>query len=382
MEMRLPLTFFAPAERATPEALAGQHDVLTKSPLVKQLLDAFPEPAMVLNRERQIVFGNDKLTQLLARSLASIVGLRPGEAFGCQHAAELPSGCGTTEACHYCGAVNAILTSQERGRADVQQCRLLQEGAKGAFDLLVWATPLEVGGEAFTVFAVRDTTDDHRRLVLERLFFHDVLNTAGGLKGILDIWRDLDPREVAEMGETARALATYLVDEIQAQRDLSAAERGDLKPDPHDVDVAGVLRTLQALYAPLAGTQGKSLEVEQPRGRGESRTELHTDDLLLTRVLGNLIKNALEASAPGDRVSISYHCDGQPTFRVRNPGVMEDSVRQQIFLRSFTTKSGPGHGLGTYSVKLLTERYLGGSVRFTSRPGEGTEFVVTLPTAQ
>ncbi len=36
-------------------------------------------------------------------------------------------------------------------------------------------------------------------------------------------------------------------------------------------------------------------------------------------------------------------------------------------------------GLGTYSVKLLTERYLGGAVTFTSTQEEGTTFRVCYP---
>lgn len=380
MDTHLPLTFFAPAERASAEAIARQHELLTGSPLVRQLLDAFPEPAMVLNRERQIVLANDKLANLLHCPAASLLGLRPGEAFNCQHSKQRPNGCGTTEACRYCGAVNAMMHSQESNVAAVQECRLLQSGAQAsAFDLRVWATPLEVGGEPFTVFAVRDTTDDHRRQVLERLFFHDVLNTAGGLQGILDIWPDLDPEEVAEMGETARTLARYLIDEIQSQRDLCAAERGDLEAKLRDVDVGAVLDTLRGVYAPMAAKQGKTLDIQGPPGRAEVGMRVRTDEMLLTRVLGNLIKNALEASAPGDSVGVSFTNGGPPTFRVRNPGVMPESVKQQIFLRSFTTKSGSGHGLGTYSVKLFTERHLGGRVTFKSEPGEGTVFVVTLP---
>jgi len=38
-----------------------------------------------------------------------------------------------------------------------------------------------------------------------------------------------------------------------------------------------------------------------------------------------------------------------------------------------------GRGLGTYSIKLLTERYLKGSVAFTTSPEAGTRFTATLP---
>jgi signal transduction histidine kinase len=49
-----------------------------------------------------------------------------------------------------------------------------------------------------------------------------------------------------------------------------------------------------------------------------------------------------------------------------------------VFHRSFTTK-GKGHGLGTYSMRMLTERYLDGEITFSSQPGEGTIFRVRYP---
>ena len=54
------------------------------------------------------------------------------------------------------------------------------------------------------------------------------------------------------------------------------------------------------------------------------------------------------------------------------------SIRLQIFQRSFSTK-GAGRGLGTYSVKLLSERYLKGAVGFRSTHAEGTRFFARYP---
>ena len=53
-------------------------------------------------------------------------------------------------------------------------------------------------------------------------------------------------------------------------------------------------------------------------------------------------------------------------------------VQLQVFQRSFSTK-GTDRGLGTYSMKLLSERYLHGSVSFTSTPEEGTIFRARYP---
>ena len=65
-------------------------------------------------------------------------------------------------------------------------------------------------------------------------------------------------------------------------------------------------------------------------------------------------------------------------FWSHNRGVMPPEVQRQVFKRSFSTK-GAGRGLGTYSMRLLTERYLCGEVSFTSHPTAGTTFVAVIP---
>ncbi|MBU1735589.1 MAG: ATP-binding protein, partial [Verrucomicrobia bacterium] len=107
---------------------------------------------------------------------------------------------------------------------------------------------------------------------------------------------------------------------------------------------------------------------------------INTDATLLGRVLSNMTKNALEASALGESVTIGFERldDEEVRFSVHNPAVMPREVQLQIFQRSFSTR-GEGRGLGTYSIKLITERYLHGSANFTSKEGEGTFFYVNLP---
>jgi signal transduction histidine kinase len=106
---------------------------------------------------------------------------------------------------------------------------------------------------------------------------------------------------------------------------------------------------------------------------------LMTDRALLMRVLANLLKNALEAEPRGSTVSIRSMRQGRRgVFEVHNPSAMPRSVQLQIFQRSFSTK-GKERGLGTYSIRLLSERYLGGSVSFTSTAQDGTRFRVEYP---
>lgn len=69
---------------------------------------------------------------------------------------------------------------------------------------------------------------------------------------------------------------------------------------------------------------------------------------------------------------------GTRFFSVHNDTVMTESVKLQVFQRSFSPK-GKGRGIGTYSIKYFTENYLHGKVSFTSKEGEGTAFLIEIP---
>jgi sensor histidine kinase regulating citrate/malate metabolism len=92
-----------------------------------------------------------------------------------------------------------------------------------------------------------------------------------------------------------------------------------------------------------------------------------------------MTKNALEACSPGESVILSCIKKGEMIrFSVKNPGEIPKNIALQIFQRSFSTK-GSGRGLGTYSIKLLSEQYLKGKVGFTSSAEEGTQFFGEYP---
>ena len=107
---------------------------------------------------------------------------------------------------------------------------------------------------------------------------------------------------------------------------------------------------------------------------------VRTDGALLRRILTNMLKNALDVVGPGRTVRLSAELTSDLcVFRVWNSGAIPETVALRIFQRSFSTKSESGHGLGTYAMRLLGERYLGGRVGFESTEAAGTTFWLQIP---
>ena len=349
-------TQHAPAERAGSETLAQQAERVQQAPLLRHLADAIPDILVILNRQRQIVYANQRLVEFLnLQGGQELIGLRPGEALNCAHASQSAAGCGTTEFCRTCGAVNAILASQ-KGLQSVQECRILTQD-KDALDLKVWATPYQQDGQRYTVFVAADVSDEKRRQTLERVFFHDVLNTAGGVYGLSALLAEEDDLDqVPDIAEMIYRSSDRLIKEIQAQRQLSAAERGDLAVSISDTRTVALLSQVAESYGQHPVAENRVIEVDEG-----------AHDV------------ALEATSPGDAVRLTCTArEASVVFGVHNAAYMPRNVQLQVFKRSFSTK-GVGRGIGTYSIKLFGEKYLGGSVWFHSTEQEGTTFFLMLP---
>jgi signal transduction histidine kinase len=389
------LSHFAPAERASSEEIQRQHHKLNHLTFIKEFLDSVPSMSLILNSERQIVYANQSFLKFLGVDSfpeylgkrhgelincinTQLIGRRPGEALHCAHASEC-NGCGTTLHCRTCGALATILKSTENAVEAVDECRMtrLIQGVEQALDLKVWSRPIELEGETFTIFSVQDISHEKRRRALENIFFHDVMNTAGNMQGITALLLDSssDEREVHELAGLLHISTEELIDEINAQKVLSAAESGELTLNLQTIHAKSILELVAKQYSNHPVADRKQIVINPD---AEAFTFI-SDPTLLRRILGNLVKNGLEASRAGHTVLLNCQLvDQQAIFSVQNAMVMSMEVQLQIFNRSFSTK-GTGRGLGTYSIKLLTERYLSGHVSFLSADQIGTLFKITLP---
>jgi signal transduction histidine kinase len=368
---------FASGERAGSQDIDRQTRLIAGQKLLGVLPDAVPCILLVVNRHRQIVFANQRLLDLLPpeQRQAGVLGRRPGEILGCVHAFETCTGCGTTESCSFCGAVNAMLAGLH-GDAQVEECRIARAHGE-ALDMRVWSTPLVLDGEPFTVLTALDISHEKRRQALERIFLHDIGNVASGLRWYTELLERGAPDKNREFQAALGQLSRELLDEIDGQRTLVRAESGELVLTPERLGARQLLQEAVELYSRHPVAHERYLRID-PDAEDIAVT---SDRTLLSRVLYNLIKNALEACRAGQTVTVGCSRPGNGIeFWVHNPGVMPRAVQLQVFQRSFSTK-GMGRGLGTYSIKLLTERYLRGRVSFTSTPEHGTTFKVHYPLA-
>jgi len=373
-----PDTFHAPSARCSSEQLAGQIAALDRDRAFSELLHCVPDGVLILNDTRQIIYANRAALALGGVPHERVIGLRPGEFLGCSHSGDCEGGCGTTRFCRYCGGVNAILQARQ-GRATVEECHILVARPRGeeALDLRVWATPMAFGPHAFIFYAFLDIGDEKRRFILERIFLHDIGNTTTAMKGFLALLAATaeQPAQRDLYLHRVDFLSDQILEEIHAHRMLMAAEAGDLVLDPKPLTTLGVLRDVMDAYDRPAMLNGRKLAMAPASGDGA----FASDPALLGRVLGNMVKNAIEASAPGESVTLSCAREGGGvSFAVANPTYMPENIRLQVFNRSFSTK-GAGRGLGTYSMKFLSERYLGGRVGFTTSETEGTVFTARYP---
>jgi signal transduction histidine kinase len=112
---------------------------------------------------------------------------------------------------------------------------------------------------------------------------------------------------------------------------------------------------------------------------------LTTDRQLLTRVLQNLVDNALKYSPDGSPCELEARSNGEHiVFSVRDYGIgIPPDELPRIFDRfyqvdSSSTRTFRGAGLGLSLVRDLLD-HLGGTIDVQSTPGDGSKFLVTIP---
>ncbi len=359
------------------ERVSAQAELRAERDFVSAILETAPSLVMVLDSQGRVVRFNRACEALSGTTLELVQG-RP--------IWELPF----------------LL---EEDRPDVREAipRLLESSVPVSFDR-TWAGA--EGGRRvieWTVMSLRDPVGDTRFLVgigsdvtlareLERLKSQFVSMVSHELRTPLTSIRASMQLLIAEamtgnedadqLVRVALSNADRLIRIVNDILDMSKIEAGEMMVMPQRVALGPIVEDAVRSIAALSRDAGVTIvnpRVELP--------DVMADPDRTIQVLVNLLSNAVKHSVSGGKVDVSADREGAlvaVTIRDYGPGIPAHKV--DFIFEPFTQLDGSdtrriaGTGLGLTIARALAEKQ-GGTIRVSSREGQGATFTLTLPLA-
>ncbi len=265
--------------------------------------------------------------------------------------------------------------------------------------LLVRASRLKLEEQEFRIYSIQDIQSQLEANEIEswqkmtRVLSHEVSNSVTPIATLSDgINRKITQARSDKSGNLVvnKEAATDLLRSVELIQQRSNAlvefmehyKNFSRLPDPVPgrINVSGFFKSLQLLFRESLEKSGTRLEIE-----ADASLEIQADRNLLEQAFINLVRNSIEALKDTRAGVISIQAQKQDnhwiTIGVRDNGIgIPAEIQSQVFTPFFTTKPG-GTGIGMSIVRKIVVMS-GGSIRFHSAPGSGTEFVVKLPESQ
>lgn len=189
-----------------------------------------------------------------------------------------------------------------------------------------------------------------------------------------------DQVEYARVIQTSGNGLLTLIDEIL---DLSKIEAGKMQLEYRVVSLKEIVDDLGGLFGPMARDKNIGLNIEVDE---VLPTSIEIDKMRLDQILRNLISNAIKFTERGS-VNVLLrpgYTKDLIQFVVKDTGIGIPSEKHELIFDAFQQADGStrrkfgGTGLGL-SISRELAKLLGGEISLRSKPGEGSEFLVTLP---
>ena len=240
--------------------------------------------------------------------------------------------------------------------------------------------------------AVRDLTAANEQLrqaasfreEVESITRHDLKSPLSVIIGAPELIRELGgsltEQQIAWLGKIEGA-GQRLLDMINRSLDTFKMEQGIYALRPEPVDLLGVAREAISHSETLMRVKSLSANILiDDRPAAETDTFVVPGERLLCySMLGNLVKNAFEASPNGDTVTLLFERGDALRMCIRNRGAVPENVRDRFFEKFSTSGKKHGTGLGTYSARLIAETHHGRITVDTSVPDYTTVTVCFAP---
>lgn len=204
---------------------------------------------------------------------------------------------------------------------------------------------------------------------------HDLKQPVNAL-GIYAEWLSNEPELVHELGPKILQSTQAINALFDSLFDLVKLDAGQIVVSRRSVDVEALLTDLEVQFGPLARQKGLTLRVRA------LPVTVVSDPILLRRILGNLVANAIRYTVQGGVLLAARRRGGTLAFEVWDSGIgIAAHEQEQIFGEFYKVKSGgteEGFGLGLAIVRRLSDQ-LGCRITMRSGVGRGSMFRLELP---
>jgi signal transduction histidine kinase/CheY-like chemotaxis protein len=213
---------------------------------------------------------------------------------------------------------------------------------------------------------------------------HEIRTPMNGILGFAELLksRRLSGEKQQEFIELIEQSGQRMLNIINDIVNISKIETGQIEIDLQEINVNHMIKHLHTFFIPEA--EGMGLILTYKTGLNDIMCITETDNLKLTQILSNLIKNALKFTKSGT-VEFGYHRKDQMLeFYVQDTGIGIESKMQDTIFERFRqvdmsiSRNYEGAGLGLAITKAYIER-LGGKIWVESELNEGATFFFNIP---
>lgn len=170
-----------------------------------------------------------------------------------------------------------------------------------------------------------------------------------------------------------RAAGYRMLDMIRNQLDIFKMEKGIYSLRRSRVDIVEVICSLEDEFGPLLESAGVAfgMQLNGVEVVGDEAFTITGDMSLVRTMLRNLIQNGIEASSPGDTLSVMLYDGHCKEISITNPKPVPEDMRHRFFDKYATHGKENGTGLGTYFAGLIAKTH-GASISMRTDDSAGT----------
>ncbi|GAC1390460.1 MAG: ATP-binding protein [Ktedonobacteraceae bacterium] len=350
---------------------------MTEAILFKSLVQALPSPILIIDATLTILHANEAATQV-----SGVNGVLEGLTL--EQTLNDPD------------ITKLVQTSIQTG--SVRRGGYARGGPGITWNIVV--TPLSSTNSTYQFFliTIEDVAEMQRLEQVQRDFIanisHELRTPLTSIRLLAETLEDIidtDPDKAQEFVEKIEVEAQYLNDMVSELLDLSRIESGQAAITIEPIEAERLVREVMARMLPLAQRHRVTLRTDTQQGK----TFVAADSKQITRVLVNLVHNAIKFTPSGGTITMGttfLPSQGMQRFFVRDTGVgMRSEELPRIFERFYKTDrarskadyfgpGGGGTGLGLAIARHVVEAH-GGRINAESVLGQGSIFSFTLPIA-